>query len=150
MFLKRTLQFRICFLQSIAGGEMLTDALGRVVVYKENPYHDATGAFTSKDKAVSGAGVEQKPAQPYRSKIVPSQDNAEARQRLTSYMEGFYKNLKNENERKYVAERCRQMVGGEVRPKGMSGKFGLEKRRAIQYEMLTYKIFQSGRAKIGI
>lgn len=156
---------------------MLTPAItSRSLVQKGNPYHDATGAFSSKDKASGGgekgpelsgmvlvngrwwpkgstaAGGEVKipVGGPFRSKLTPTPENAEARTRMASYMQGFSKNLKNENERKYVEERVRQMVNGENRPKGMSGKFNLEKRRAIQYEALTYKIFLAGRAKLNV
>lgn len=149
-------------------------ALGEIArILKGNPYHDATGAFTSKDKAVGGGKVPardiaeaaastEKPVEtqpetsatplggPLRSRIIPTKENEEVRQRLTSYMEGYHKQLKNPQERAYVAERVRQMINGETRPKGMSAKFGLEKRRAIQFEALTYKIFQAGRKKIGL
>lgn len=123
-----------------------------VSVKKSNPYHDAEGEFTSKEKAVSPRSTAEAPSinRPLRSRIIPTAENSEHRSKMAKYMAGFYSALKNENERKYVEERSRQMINGEVRPKGMSSKFGLSKSRAIQYEALTYKIFQAGRNKIGV
>jgi hypothetical protein len=121
------------------------------VAKKANPYHAANGEFTSKENDTHGKGHEGLPiAKPLRSRVIPTHENQEHRTKLSQYMAGYYKGLKNENERRYVEERARQMINGEVRPSGMSARFGLEKNRAIQYEALTYKIFQVGRQKIGV
>jgi GNAT superfamily N-acetyltransferase len=121
------------------------------VAKKVNPYHAANGEFTSKENDTHGAGHHGLPvAKPLRSRVIPTHENQQHRTHLASYMAGYYNGLKNENEKRYVAERARQMINGELRPSGMSARFGLEKQRAIQYEALTYKIFQAGRQKIGV
>jgi hypothetical protein len=126
-----------------------TAAIHRVL--KENPYHNQLGLFTSKENDTHGQGHEGLPiSRPYRSRVVPTHENIEHRNQLQKYMAGFHDGLKNENEKRYVAERARQMINGEYRPKGMSAQYGLSKERAIQYEALVYKIFQAGRAKIGV
>lgn len=122
-----------------------------ITVQKSNPYHDQQGLFTSAANDTHGQGHAGLPvSKPYRSRIIPTHENQEHRARMHQYMSGFHSKLKNLQERAYVAERSRQMINGEVRPKGMSAQFGLTKQRAIQFEALTYRIFQSGRTKIGV
>ena len=129
---------------------LLSMPLPRTVAQKGNPCHDKTGAFTSKERASTGStggtgGTGSKEVPSPKGKLVKASE--EERKKMSDYMTGFTKGLKNEQERKYAEERVRQMVAGEDRPTGMSGKFGLTKNRAIQYEMLIYKIFLAGRKK---
>lgn len=127
--------------QDTAAGQAAREQIGNKVPVQQSSSTIEELKLPESEKPLGG---------PFRSKIVPTKENAEHRQKLTTYMEGYYKNLKNESEKKYVAERVRQMMSGESRPSGMSGKFGLTKQRAIQYEALTYKIFQTGRKKVGL
>ncbi|PWT89307.1 MAG: hypothetical protein C5B54_09165 [Acidobacteria bacterium] len=87
---------------------------------------------------------------PYRSRITPTTKNVAHRARMMQYLQGFSSRLHSARERAYVEERYRQMINGEVRPHGLSKRFGLTKSRAIQFEGLTYKIFQRARSVIGV
>lgn len=87
---------------------------------------------------------------PLKSRVGPDGKNEPKVMSLQMYMEGFYSKLKDKQERKYVEERARQMTMGEARPKGLSGRFGLSKERAIALEVVTYKIFKAGRAKFNV
>lgn len=128
-------------------------------VFKMNPYHDAAGRFTSRDRAgfvsvgakfrSSNARDKERPTR-LKGKIIPTPENAKARVKIQKYMDGFSKNLKNPNEKAYAEARIRQKINGENRPAGMSGVHGLTKQRGVQYEMLIDKIFKAGRAKIDV
>jgi hypothetical protein len=85
-----------------------------------------------------------------KTRITPSKENESHRTRMTSYMEGFHKNLKNPAERDYAAARAKQMINGERRPSGMSAQFGVDKGRVRALEIVLYKVFKAGRAKIGV
>lgn len=132
---------------------------GLAHVLKFNPYHDSTGAFSSRGSATfvsTGAKFRSSNAKDkersgrLKTKVIPTRENAKARVKLQSYMDGYSKNLKNPQEKAYVQERITQMINGVTRPKGMSGKHGLTKQRAIQFEALTYKVFKAGREKIDV
>jgi hypothetical protein len=128
-------------------------------VLKYNPYHDATGAFSSRDKAgfvstgpkfAKSNAKDKERSTRIKTKVIPSRENEKQRAKLQTYMDGFTKNLKNPKEKAYAEARIKQMINGQSRPSGMSGMHGLEKRRAIQYEALVYKIFTAGRVKIDV
>lgn len=73
----------------------------------------------------------------------------QAATKMTAYMEGFHKNLKNPAERKYCEARSKQMVKGDRRSPGMSSQFGVEKSRVRNLEIVLYKVFKAGKAKFG-
>jgi hypothetical protein len=87
---------------------------------------------------------------PLKTRITPSKDNESQRARMTSYMDGFHSKLKNPAERDYAAARAKQMINGEKRPSGMSSEFGVDKGRVKALEIVLYKVFKAGRAKIGV
>ena len=79
--------------------------------------------------------------------IAPTKANAKTRAKMKEYMDGFSTKLKHPQEKAYVQERISQMLSGTARPSGMSGKHGIEKQRAIQYEALIMKIWKAGKVK---
>lgn len=85
-----------------------------------------------------------------KNRIEPTAKNKAQIAKMQEYMDGFSSKLKNPNEKAYVQERVKQMLSGVERPSGMSGKHGLTKQRAVQFEALTYKIFLAGRNKIKV
>ena len=69
---------------------------------------------------------------------------------LGMYMTGFSDKLKDKNEKKYVEARIKQMIEGDKRPSGMSAGFGIPKNRVIALEVVTYKIWKTGRSKLNV
>lgn len=111
------------------------------LIQKYNKWHDPkNGRFARR----GSGGTDRK------SLVTPTGRNAKRREKLATYMKGYWSRLKKPNEKRYVAARCKQMINGQPRPSGMSKKYGLTKERVIRLEIVTYKIFQSGRSKINV
>jgi len=134
---------------------------------KANPYHDTKGRFSSGPggptsahaklltaiglPAVQATSVATRHLTPPSPRGQLPRDTPKEKQvEMMKYMTGYSANLRNQGEREYVQSRIRQMIKGEPRPKGASKPWGLTKDRVIALESVTYKVFQAGRAKLGV